>query len=171
MSALHTVTNAVLDTLRATSGFQAPTSTGTAVPVYDSTEYELPGDAPLISVVIGYPGSVESEQDGATYTRKPAALANTHPREDEGDILCIVFAQSNDMDLASGPVRALRALADGVVDTIETALRANANLAIAPASGVDVKLIRITTVRHQPWLGDGLHCDVPFTIHYLARLT
>ena len=160
-SRLDDVINALLSLLRAETGYRAPSTEGTGVPVFDGPE--VAGDRftePQLIIVGDSPagGAATFEQVGVTMA------ATTRPRDETGTVY--VSAIAND---GNTPAEA-RASALALVATVETLVRTNPDLGLGSGSGFrwvgSPTSVDLTQTAHP----NGFTAQLDFSLTYMARL-
>lgn len=149
--------------------FRAPTASSDGVTVYDGPEwlaYDGPDRAGF--VVIGYGGEDVDDRpaDGdpgdpaAAGSQDVRAIATSSPKEQpEDEIECVAVYGTGALDTATA-----RSVAWQVVDAVDTFLRANAKVGIAPSADGQVMWVQLTSRSMTQWLNSGSRCAVRFTL-------
>lgn len=158
---------ALVALMRATSGYRSCWVDGSGIPVYHSAEAGLIGEQPVTSLVIGDLGDLQSIVEAADGTQRMATLGTLRHRTEDVVIRCRATAVTGDS--TDGTVQATWDAAVGIVDDVDTLLRATGSLGLVPAyRHVLAVLGGVTGVR--PYLGAGVVVDVLFDININARI-
>lgn len=148
--------------MRATAGYQAPTSTGSGVPVYDSTDPGTTNQNDEKFLVIAWPGDPDSPAEAGTWEQTPGPMATTRPKDEAGTVECMAIAQNGDMN-----PKTVRDWAFAVVADVERLCRAQQ----VPCLGVQgVLWAFVRAGRFSPYMNEGATAELQFTVTYLARL-
>jgi hypothetical protein len=160
-----TIALALTATLRALPGWRAPTDQKSGVTVYFGPEVDSYGDRTSQYVVVAWPGddSGEGADSPGSVTQKAAAMSTSHPREETGEIRCVVVADTGANPDFAGALKAAEAL----LAQVQSALRANQNLGLP-----DPTVRGVTFDTGSPTLMKlgGAVCRWEFRVAYTARL-
>lgn len=158
------VVDGLVAAMRARSGFQAPSSIGSDVIVFDGPEVDNRPEDVDAYLVIGVPGDGPQSGDRSGQVDHAfGPMASTRPRDETGLVECRAVAQLGDVD-TSGARTAALALVAAVEDQLRT----------TPTLGLDPAWMRWAAVtRHElrQYLSGGSVCEIDFTVSFLTRLT
>lgn len=161
------VVDALLARLRATSGFQGPTGTTTAVRVYDGPEVNNYGDMLTSYLVVGLPADgITSGADSGSFGQKPGPMAANRPMDETGVVHCRAVAQTGDVDS-----KATRDTAFALLAAVEDTLR-------VPLDGPTLGLVTGRMVARlaegnlpvRQFLASGSVCEIDFDVIYGTRI-
>ena len=155
------VVDALVATMRATSGYRSPTSTSSGITVYDGPEVLLSGEPAGSFLVIGSTKEV-SGADYAGRSGQTSATFGNRSRDEAGTIVCQAVAQSGDVD-----VKAVRDAALAVMGDVEDALRAD------NGQGVNTGyycLVEQGDATISQYVTGGAVCEIEFMVTYKARI-
>jgi hypothetical protein len=170
------VVNALIDTMRATSGYRAPGADGleSLIPVFDGPEWEMSDDNAQTFLIIG--GTVETDEAGAA--QQAFGPIGNRARDESGNVMCNAVAQLGNVNLKDSALdstvtqdtwRTLRATAFGIAGAVEDALRADPSIGI---TNVPRMLAQIgSTFEPKQYLADrGAFVSLVFTVDYDTRI-
>lgn len=156
------VVDALVETMRSTSGFRAPSAAGSGIPVYDSVEVDGQEERPIGTyLVVAYPGDVDSPTEGGRSTQTPGPMGTTRPMDEDGSVELVAVVQTGDHD----GVSAVRAAAVAVMAAVESALRSDPTL-----GGVVYWCLPEGGSSFKQYLADGIVVEVAFAVNYYARV-
>ena len=156
------VIDGLVTTLRAATGFRAPTEAGTDVPVFDGMEYGQGSN--FSAVLIGDDGSGAPNQRPFRFTSEWHDLDYTV--DEVGYIQCAVLVWSGDANASTQGTQ--RASAVTILKNVDTAVRATN---VAAALGVTQLLwSKIDAAEMFQDLEDGWSTRLAFTYSYHALL-
>lgn len=174
------VVDALVDTMRAQSGYRTPGADADAdhVLVVDGIEIVHTEDNAARYLVIG--GTYEDEEAPGVVGQAVATLGTNRSRDENGTVLCTAAAWSGDVVLPDASVavaseaktaRQLRADAFGILAGVESVLRANPTLGLV-GGGVQHMNVEIgdRTSVSQVVNDDGVACVVTFAVAFTARI-
>lgn len=164
------VVDALLSTMRATTGYRAPDGSTSAIPVYDGPEYQLTNDHPATFLIVGWSGELGEPEEAGTSRQSPGPMAPpARPRDEEGLIRCRAVSQVGDSSLSARSVKDVRDAALAVVADVESALRAAPQLGLEPTlPRMVVEMAPETQVRQ--YVRKGVVCEIDFQVTYKARI-
>lgn len=152
------VAEAIVTTLRAATGFKAPTESGTDVPVFDGppvTQAQL-----LRFVAIGWDGDRDNVAGG--FEGDWSGFGAGSAREETGRVVCFLIVGAGDADFTD-----LRTTAKGIMGDVSDAIRATPALGLSPV----VQWAHVTAGQwSQGVTAKGGFVKVTFTVEYLARI-
>lgn len=158
--------------MRARTGYRSPwpAADGTlpaGVPVYHTLEVGLMDDHTERALIIGDWGDPDAPQEAADGPQRPATLGTLRHRQEDATIRCRAIASSG--DVAEGSVQAVWDAAAGIVDDVDTMLRANPSLGLVPAyRHLEAGFGGVTATR--PDLSSGPLVEIYFSVDVTARL-
>ena len=156
------VIDGLVTTLRAATGFKAPTETGTDVPVFDGMEYGQGSN--FSAVLIGDDGSGAANQRPFRFTSEWHDMDYT--TDETGQIQCAVLVWSGDANSATQGTQ--RTTAVGILQDVDEAVRATN---VTAALGVTQLLwSKIDAAEMFQDLDDGWSTRLTFTYSYRALL-
>ena len=156
------VVDALVTAMRATSGYRAPTTDSTSIPVYDSLEWATTGDIPGSYMVVAWPGDPDDGGWSAAGTTSQdfGPMGTNRPRDESGEVVVRIVAQTGDM-----PPATARSAAQTMLGDLETVLRA------APTLGLSgVWSCFVVPAEWRMYYAEGAVCDLIVTVSYEARL-
>ena len=159
------VVAALITLMRAQAGYRDPAAYGSEIPVFDSFAVgltEQPVDAYL---VIAWTGDPKSLEDGGDSGQAIATLGN-NTRDETATVRCRAVGQYG---TGAGPIdpAPARALAFGVMASVENLLRANPTLGIT-APRMLARIGQIESIRQ--WANEGPTCGITFNVRYETRI-
>jgi hypothetical protein len=160
-----TVVTAIVAAMRAQAGYQAPTSTGSDMVVFDGAEVSDNVDTINEYVVIGWSGDPDSPSDAGQTTQGTTRHAPTRPRDENGTITCRIVCQLNDVDAIQA-----RTTAYGMADDLAQLLIADPRVGIAASGTTQLLWALVTEVTPRQYKAGGSICDLLVTVTYLAHL-
>jgi hypothetical protein len=156
------VITGLVTTLRAATGFRAPTTAGTDVPVFDGPIYG--GGSNFSAVVIGADGLEDATQRPVRFTSEWHDMDLT--TDEVGTIQCAVLVWSGDAN--ADTIATQRAAALAILQDVDTAVRASNT---AAALGVTQLLwSKIDSGEMFQTTADGTETRLTFTYSYRALL-
>lgn len=173
------ITHAILAGMRARTGFRAPTTDSTAIPVYHSLEIGFQGESgPAVPVflVLGWAGDPSLPAESGQTGQKAATLGPSRSREERGTIRGQVTAQTGDKvlsgtDLAEvGTLPWLCSQAFATLAEVEAYARTNERLALSGSQHTEIWIDSVDSVRPMLAGARGLVVELDFSIGYTARI-
>lgn len=152
------VVDALVALLRAETGYRAPLSPGSGVPVYDGPQADSDVLTEPSALVIGWsPGN-----DAGEIRLEPRGATAARTRDEASRVRCVAVA-------SSGNMKAARDAAFAILATVETVTRTNPDLGLGSASGFKESIPTDYEVR-QTGHSQGYTCQVDFSLDYTAFL-
>src|SRR3954466_4537936 len=92
------VVDALVSTMRGTTGYRSPFSGNSGITVFDGPEYGLTEEHSETFLVIGWAGDPDSPEDSgqSRQTTGPLAANAGRPRDEEGVVNCRAVSQVGD---------------------------------------------------------------------------
>lgn len=154
--------------------FRAPTSIGEGTAVYDGPEWRAYEGPDLDGwLVIGWGGEPVDERPalgergdvvmgGGSEVR---AIATSSPKaQPEDGISCVAVYSGGDIDTAGARSKAWQ-----IVDAVDSYLRADPKVGIAPSADGQVLWVQVTARSMEQWLNAGSWCSITFTLTASTR--
>lgn len=169
------VAKAVTTGMRARAGYQAPTASGTGIPVYHSVESQLSNDIPPKILVIGWMGDADTVPlSPGSGDQQWATIGTNHSRNSTGIVRCAAFVSYGDAVLSTavtdaGTIPAALDEAAGILNDLDAFLRADPSLGLT-ASGYPTMVAEVASVDLWPWLNEGHKVRAEASIKFAARI-
>lgn len=171
------VVDALVDLMRAQPGYRAPgveSLDAAGVLVLDGPEVELTEDASFVVLIIG--GTVDvSDVDDIGESGQAIVTIGGLQRDDSGEVVCQVISQVGSLELDEpgwtadrSTARTVRRAAFDVVDTVDSAIKADPTLGLPMPTQVNLASSRLEPRQYQSEA--GAVCAVTFRVAFKTRV-
>lgn len=164
------ILDGLVTALRARTGYRGPTDMTSGVTVYDGPEFLRYQSTGTSYVIVGYGGedTVEAGDISDDATRGDVsvrAIATTSPKRDEASIDFLCQYAAGDFDVA-----AARMAVRDIGNDVDSTLRSDPKLGIAPGSSGQVLWVQVTGWSLRTFLaGTQLVAQLRLTLTFNAR--
>ena len=162
--------------MRARAGYQAPTASGTGIPVFDSVEVGLSNDTWPKILVVGWIGDPDDLPDPPGSTSQTiATLGTLRHRTEEGEVRLAAAVSYGDGLVGTGAadagtIGAARDEAFAIVNDVDAMVRADPTLGLQGAGYPHLIAYVASVDQIVLWLNEGHKVRVEFTVHFEARI-